>query len=784
LGKDAAYALRALRRNPGLTAVALCSLALGIAGATAIFSIVNSTLLRPLPYSDPARLVTISVGGAISAPLYDRFRSEARSLEQAALFVNTSLNLAGDREPERVPAARVSASLFPLLGVQPRLGRTFTPEEDQPGRDAVVIIGDGLWKRRFGGDPRVLGHKVLVNGIPQTVIGIMPPGFQFPDGPELPVWAGAFPPAEMWRPMAMMNDERTCEGCWNFAMIARLRPGIPPARARAELARILRDPAAETELTVRSLKDAVSGQVRAPLAILFGAVVVSLLIACVNVANLLIARGLRRQPEIALRVSLGAPRSRIVRQLWTESLVLAACSGLLAVPLAGVAIRALIAIAPPGVPGLAAATLDGRALAFAALLVLLTSLVFGTAPAVAAVRSSPADTLKSSGRSVAGIRSRLGAALVVAEFTLSLVLVVAASLLAKSFLTVAHTPLGFRAENVLTMRLSLPDTRYNEKQRTAFANLLVNRCAELPGVISAAAVSTLPLTGEAEGWGLKPDDADSRHVMFRVRAITPGYFRTLGIRLRSGRELTASDQGTGVAVVLSQLGAHLRWPGVRDPLGRQLGGMTVVGIVDDTHASGLDSEVHPYLYIPFSNRFAPEEFAVAVRSASDPARLAGAVESEIWRLDKFQPVTHVAVMRQLVADSIAPRRFQALLMSTFAGFALLLAGIGIYGVVAYAVAQRTHEIGIRMALGATRGAIVAGVLLRASALAAIGSLSGLVAARMATPLLGSVLYGVRTFDLPVFTSAALLLIGVAGVAGLLPALRAARVDPTVCLRYE
>jgi predicted permease len=784
LWQDVRYAVRLLRRSPGFAAVALCSLSLGIAGATSIFSIVNSTLLRPLPYSDPARLVTISVGGAISAPLYDRFRREARSIEQAALFVNTSLNLAGDGEPERVPAARVSASLFPLLGVQPRLGCTFTPEEDQPGQDAVVIIGDGLWKRRFGGDARVLGRKVLVNGIPQTVIGIMPPGFQFPDGPELPVWAGAFPPAEMWRPMAMMNDERTCEGCWNFAMIARLRPGISPARARAEVTPILRDPAAEPELTVRSLKDAVSGQARTPLAILFGAVVLSLLIACVNVANLLIARGLRRQAEIALRVSLGAPRSRIVRQLWTESLVLAVSSGLLAIPLAGVAIRAVIAIAPPSVPGLAAATLDGRALAFATLLALLTSLVFGTAPAFAAVGSSSADVLKSSGRSVAGSRSPLRAALVVAEFALSLVLVVAASLLAKSFLKVAHTPLGFRAENVLTMRLSLPDTRHNEKQRTAFANLLVNRCAALPGVISAAAVSTLPLTGEAEGWGLNPDDADSRHVTFRVRAITPGYFRTLGIQLRSGRELTASDQGTGVAVVVSQLGAHLRWPGVRDPLGRKVGGMTLVGIVDDTHASGLDSEVHPYLYIPFSNRFAPEEFAVAVRSASDPARLARAVKSEIWRLDRDQPVTHVAVMRQLVADSIAPRRFQALLMSAFAGFALLLAAIGIYGVVAYAVAQRTHEIGIRMALGATRGAIVAGVLLRASALASIGSLLGLAAAWMATPLLGSLLYGVRTFDLPVFTSAALLLVGVAEVAGLLPALRAARVDPTFCLRYE
>jgi putative ABC transport system permease protein len=784
LAQDTRYAFRAMRKSPGFAAVAIFSLALGIAATTAIFSIVNSTLLRPLPYGDPARLVAISAGGAISAPLYDKFRREARSIEQAALFVNVSLNLAGDGEPERVPAARVSASLFGLLGAKARLGRTFTPEEDQPKGDTVVIIGDGLWKRRFGGDPRVVGRKVLVNGVPQTVIGIMPPGFQFPDGPELPIWSGTFPPAEMWRPMAMMNDERTCRGCWNFAMIARLRPGIPPSQARAELLRILRDPASEPDLTVRSLQDTVSRQVRRPLAILFAAVVVALLIACVNVANLLIARGLRRRAEIAMRISLGAARARIVRQLLTESLVLAVCAAALAIPLAAVGIRAVIAIAPAGVPGISAAALDARVLAFVVGLALLTTLVFGTAPALATARRDTGDALKFGGRGAAGPRSSLRPALIVAEFALSLVLVVAASLLAKSFAAVARTPLGFHAENVLTMRLLLPDARYNEKQRAALADQLTTRCAALPGVISAAAVSTLPLTGEAEGWGLKPDDADSRQVMFRVRAITPGYFRTLGIRLRSGRETSADDRGTNTVAVVSQLGAHLRWPGIRDPLGRKLQGMTVVGIVDDTRASGLDSEVHPYLYIPFSRRFAPEEFALAVRSASDPARLAAAVKSEIWRMDKDQPVTHVAVMRQLVADSIAPRRFEAVLMALFAAFALLLAAVGIYGVVAYSVAQRTHEIGIRMALGASRAVIVTGVLFRTAALALAGAALGLAAAYEIAPLLRSLLYGVDALEPPVFAFSALLLIAVAVLAGLLPALRAARVDPMVCLRYE
>ena len=784
LARDTRYALRAMRRSPGFTAVAVFSLALGIAATTAIFSIVNSTLLQPLPYGDPARLVTISDGGAISAPLYDTFRREARSIEQAALFVNVSLNLAGDGEPERVPSARVSASLFGLLGVNARLGRTFTPAEDQPKGDTVVIIGDRLWKRRFGGDPRVLGRKLIVNGVPRTVIGIMPPGFQFPDGPELPIWAGTFPPAEMWRPMAMMNDERTCTGCWNFAMIARLRPGIPPSQARAELCRVLRHPACEADLTVRSLKDTVSREVRAPLAILFAAVVVALLIACVNVANLLIARGLRRRAEIAMRISLGAAHARIVRQLLTESLVLAVCAAAVAIPLAAVGIRALIAVAPAGMPGVAAATLDGRVLAFVLGIALATTLLFGTAPALATAHRDAGDALKSAGRGAAERHSSLRPALIVGEFALSLVLVVAASLLAKSFVAVARTPLGFHAENVLTMRLLLPDARYNENQRTAFADQVTTRCAALPGVISAAAVSTLPLTGESEGWGLKPDDADSRQVMFRVRAITPAYFRTLGIRLKSGRETTADDRGTRPVAVLSQLGARLRWPGIRDPLGRKVGGMTVVGIVDDTRASGLDSEVHPYLYIPFSPRFAPEEFALAVRSASDPARLAAAVKSEIWRLDKDQPITQVAVMRQLVADSIAPRRFEALLMALFAAFALLLAAVGIYGVVAYSVAQRTHEIGIRMALGASRTVILSAVLFRTAALALAGAALGLAAAFELAPLLRSLLYGVNAVEPLVFAASALLLIAVAVLAGLIPALRAARVDPMVCLRYE
>ena len=780
LARDCRYALRSMRHSPGFTVIAVLSLTLGMAAATSIFGIISSTLLRPLPYQEPGRLVSILVGGAIPAPMYEKFSREARSIERAALFVNVSQNIAGNGGPERVPGARVSGTLFSLLGVNARLGRTFTPEEDRPKGDTVIVIGDSLWRRQFRADPNVLGRKILVNGVPQTIIGVMPPGFHFPDGPELPAWAGPFPPAEIWRPMAMMDDERTCGGCWNFAMIARLHSGVSPTQARAELLRILHQPGADAELTVRSLQEAVSRQGRRPLIILFAAVIISLLIACVNVANLLIARGLRRQPEIAVRISLGAGQSRIVRQLVTESLVLAGCAALLAIPLSAIGIRALIAIAPANVPGLAAAKLDWSTMAFALGLALLTTVVFGMGPAIGTARHAPSDVLKSGGRSVAG-RTPLRRALIVGELALSMVLVVCAALLAKSFLVVARTPLGFHAENVLTMRLLLPDARYTKPQRAAFAAEMASRCTALPGVISAAAVSTLPLTGEAEGWGLVPDDADSRQVDFRVRAVTPGYFRTMGIRLRSGRDIIPSDPGR--TAILSQSAARQRWPNIRDPLGRTVGSMTLVGIVDDTRASGLDTEVHPYLYLPFS-RFAPEEFALAVRTASDPAGLAAAVKAEIWKLDREQPVTHVEVMRQLVADSIAPRRFEAMLMGMFAAFALLLASVGVYGIVAYSVTQRTHEIGIRLALGASRGRILGGIMGGAGALAACGAAIGVAAALELTPLLRSLLYGVSAVDPLLFAVSVLVLVVIAVVASVIPALRAMRIDPAACLRCE
>jgi putative ABC transport system permease protein len=474
-----------------------------------------------------------------------------------------------------------------------------------------------------------------------------------------------------------------------------------------------------------------------------------------------------------------------VRQLLTESLLLALCSGILAFPLIRLGIGGLIAIAPATVPGIAAATLDVRTLAFATLLVLLTTLLFGVLPAFATARV-PGDALKSSGRTIAGPQGCLRPALIVTELALSLVLVIGASLLAKSFFTVMRTPLGFHAENVLTMRLSLPDTRYGERQRVAFVEQITRRCAALPGVITAAVVSSLPLTGEAEGWGLRTEDNPNDWTMLRVRSVTPDYFRTLGIGLRSGRAFTRDDRGSPPVAILSETGARKLWPGMANPVGRRLmmhHPMTLVGIVDDTRASGLDSEIHPYLYIPFA-QFATEDFAVTVRGDGHTADLAAAVKSAIWSLDKDEPITHVALMRQLVSDSVAPRRLPALLMIFFAAFALLLAAVGTYSVVAYSVAQRSHEIGIRMALGASRREILARVIARADALALAGVVVGWFAASVLMPLLRSQLYGVNAAEISIFATSALGLVAVASLAALIPALRAARVDPAVCLRYE
>ena len=787
--RDARVALRAMRRSPGFTAAIVSSLGLGIAATVAIFTVADAVLLRSLPYGEPSRLATVSIDSAITAPLFETFRREARSLEKAGLFDNMRFDLSGRGEPERIAGARVSPEILGMLGVAPRLGRAFSASEDRPGAEKVVLLGDALWKTRFGADPGVVGQTITLNGAAHTIIGVMPPGFAFPNGPELPATAGAFPSAQIWRPMALADWERTCGGCFNFAMLARLRPGVTASQAQAELDGILRRvaPRSEEGVTVHTLDDAVKARVRPPILILFGAVTVALLISCLNVASLLLARGLRRQAEVALRISLGATSLRVVRQLLTEALMLALTAAAIAVPLAWAGMRAIVLLAPEGIPRLDTVTLDARVLAFTLGVSVASALVFGVAPALVAARRQPSDVLKEGVNRATAARSVALRLLVVAEFALSLVLLVASALLATSYLAVADTPLGFRADHVLTFRTSLPDAKYDDQQRAALVDRLVAGCAALPGVTGAAAVSTLPLTGESEGWGLVAEENPdtSHYVMSRARAVTPGYFGTMGIRLLAGRDFAATDRGRVVGVV-SATAARRIWPGVANPVGRRLRGhmpMRIIGIVDDTRASGLDNEVRPYLYVPFW-LFAPDSFAVTVRAAGNLAALVPAVKAEVWRVDKDQPVTHVEPMSRVVAASIGSRLFQFVLMGIFGVFALALAAIGIYGVLSYAVAQRTREIGIRLALGASRGAVVAGVMRQAALLAATGAAVGVLAAWRLTPVLRALLYGVTELDPRAFAGAALLLLAIASVAGFVPAWRAARLDPTSSLRTE
>lgn len=801
LMRDVRYAARVLRRSPGFTLAAGLSLALGIAATAALFSsLVNATLLRPLPYASPDKVATVlraSRGSryqTVSAPYFLEFSRSARSLEGAALYFTNTFRAAGPAEPERIPGARVSAGLFDVLGVQPALGRGFAPVEDREGGPAVAVISDGLWKRRFAGDPLVIGSKLDLNGAPHTIIGVMPPGFEFPEGPETP--AGTISPisspAQIWRPMALSREERTTIWMSNYAMIARLRDGVSSRQAEAELnaigERVFREyrGGRRCQFNVVTIADALTRKTRVPVLILFAAVLAALLLACVNVASLLLARGLHRRPEIAMRIALGASRLRIVRQLLTESLVLALGAGCLALPLSYWAMRGLAAVAPAEMPALANAGFDLRMLAFGFGLTLATALVFGAVPAFQAAWRAPGDLVKVQGRTSTASPSRLRKLLLAAEFALALVLLAGAGLLARSFLEVSRAPLGFHAENLLTMRSSLPD--HDGAQRAALIEQLADRCSALPGVTAAAAVSTLPFTGDAEGWGaVAEDNPDSKEgITLRVRAVTPSYFQTMGIPLRAGRAIGAGDRGAPPIGVITESAARRLWPDVADPLGRRVktqNAISVVGIVGDTRASGLDREVLPYLYVPFS-QFSPPEFALTVRTANDPAALVAAVKAEVRDVVKHQPITDIAIMRQLVSDSIAPRRFQTLLMSLFAGFALVLAALGIYGVVAYSAAQRTHEIGIRMALGASRWDVVRAVVRESAGLALLGTAAGLLGSLALAPLLRSLLYGVSATDPAALSAAAAVLVGVAGFAALVPASRAARTDPAKCLRAE
>jgi putative ABC transport system permease protein len=796
-----------LLSRPGFTVVALLALALGIGANAAIFSVVNAVLLKPLPYKDPDRLVMLWHNysqmnlpkASLSVPSYVEYRDHVQAFEQVAVGTNWSANLTGAGEPERIQGARVTANFLATLGVKPAKGRAFLDEEDRPGGDRVVVVSHGLWQRRFGADPALVGKTLAFNGENHTVVGILPPGFAF------------LQPVDVFKPIAFTTEQMSPDNHGNEFLIgvARLKIGVTLDRARAEMdglaARLRQDfYVAGWSVTLSPLREEMTGEIRPALLILMSAVGCVLLIACSNVANLLLARATARQREIAIRAALGAGRARIVRQMLTESVVLGVAGGALGLLLAFWSLRLLVAAAPPEtqlVLGGRTLGLDATVLGFTLGVSVLTGLVFGLAPALQVSRSELSETLKEGGRGqgLGGRGHRLLGAFVVSQVAVALVLLVGAGLLIRSFVRLRHVDPGFRPDHVLTMRVTLPQTRYTEDaQVAAFFDALLAKLAALPGVRSAAAVSNLPMSGDnasasfaIEGLQVsegQPSPHGDSHI------VSHDYFAALGIPLVRGRYFEPRDGGEAPRVaVIDEVLAERYWPG-GDPTGRRMAlffegtpdqpaWRTIVGVVRHVKKYGLDGRVKEQYYIPAAQLPRRSMFLV-LRTATDPSASVASARAAVRALDADLPVFRVSTMEQVVDDTLTTRRFATLLLGVFAAIALLLAGIGLYGVISYSVAQRTREIGIRMALGAREGDVVRMVVRRGMILTGMGLVLGTVAALAVTRFLASLLFAVAPTDPSTFAAIAILLAAVAWLASFLPARRAARVDPLLALREE
>jgi putative ABC transport system permease protein len=806
--QDLRYGLRMLTTRPGFTAVALVALALGIGANTAMFSVLDSVLLRPLPYREPGRLVMIwheyaqmnLPKATLSVPSYLEYRDHVQGFESVAAAANWSANLTGAGDPEQVQGARVTGNFLTTIGVAPMLGRDFLKEEDAPGGEHVVILSHGLWQRRFGGDRGVLGRTLELNGESHTVIGVMPPSFLF------------FRPADLYRPIAFTVEQSAPANHGNEFLIgvARLKPGVTMQQAGAEMdgiaARLRKEFYVEGwSPRLFPLLDEMTGEVRPAILVLMGAVGCVLLIACSNVANLLLARATGRQREMAIRSALGAGRLRVIRQLITESVVLGVAGGALGLLVAWLGLKVLVAAAPEAtaqmVLGGRAVGLDGTALGFALAVSLLTGLVFGLAPALQASRLDVNGMLKEGGRGEGlGRRGhRLLGGFVVSQVAVALVLLVGAGLLIRSFVRLRAVDPGFRPDHVLTMRLTLPQSRYAEDgQVAAFYDDLLRRTSALPGVQSSATISNLPMGGDnasasfaIEGQNV-PEGQPSPHGDSHV--VSQDYFRTLGIPLVQGRVFEPGDgpDATQVAAI-DQVLADRYWP-KGDALGHRMRlffegsddkpvWRTIVGVVGHVKKYGLDGRVKEQYYMP-STQMPRRGMTLVLRTATDPASLIGAVRGALRDLDGGLPMFRVETMEQVVDDTLVTRRFSMLLLGTFAAVALVLAAVGLYGVISYSVAQRTREIGIRMALGARSGDVVRMVVRHGLTLTAIGLTLGVGAALGLTRFLASLLFAVPPNDAPTFLAIAAILAGVAAAASFLPARRASRIDPMRALRDE
>lgn len=806
LAQDARYGLRLLRKSPGFTTVTVLTLALGIGANTALFSVVDCLLLRPLPYQDPDRLVVVwekppqGRRNSVSAANFLDWRDQNRVFDHLVAVNFSSFNVSTKGMPERIRGMRVSADLFDMLGTKPLLGRGFVAEEDRPGAGRVVVLSHALWQRRFGADPRILDQVLTVDGEKCAIVGVLPPGFRFPAAPEMfaPI---AFDPAKVTRDFHYLIP------------IGKLKKGVSLVQARAQMEGIARNierayPKSNKgwSVNLQPMQETLVEGARLAVLVLFGAVGFVLLIACVNVANLLLAKAAARQRELAVRASLGAGRARLMSQVLTESVLLSLMGGVLGLALSFWLVRLIPAIVPEFVlSGTAEMGIDWRVLLFTLALSLATGLLFGLAPAWRASNVNLHDTLKEAGRGSIGASSgrRFRSALVVVELALSLTLLVGAGLMIRSMAATYSTDPGFRPENVLTMRLSMAEARYpRAEQVRAFDRLLLEKVRALPGVRAASISMSLPLQGSYFGMPFQIASHPAVPVAERPGApyqlVTDDYFRTMGITLRKGRFFAERDDESAPRVAVVNETFVRRYLPKEEPLGqrllieqllsgkRELGPMVpweIVGVMANVKFGGLNSDEVPEIYVPLMQCTWPGG-VLALRTALEPSSMAQAARAVVQSLDRDMPVTDVKTMQQIAVESVAQSRLQAWIVGVFAAVALILAALGIYGVMSYSVAQSTHEMGIRLALGARPADLLKMTIRKGMVIAAIGLAIGLAGAFALTRVLASLLYAVKPSDPLTYVTVSVLLLAVAALATYIPARRAARVDPIIALRWE
>jgi putative ABC transport system permease protein len=806
--QDFRYAARRLLRSPGFTAVVLVTLTLGIGATTAIFSIVNAMLLQPLPYPRSDRLVMVwqdwrARGGPatewFNMPDLLDWREQNGTLEEITAFGGWGPNLTGSGEPERLAAQQVTAGYFRVLGVDALLGRTFIPADEQPGAARVVVLSHAFWRQRFSADPRIVGQSIELNGEPNTVIGVMPERFR----PPFDVTT------QLWRVFLRDPAAGGClnsRGCVVLQAFARMKPGVTVERAQTDLATIAARLAQQYPATnagrganVVPLQEQLTGDARPALLTLLGAVGFVLLIACVNVANLLLARGAVREREVAIRTALGAARARLVRQLLTESLLLALAGGALGLLLAVWGVDLLIAMVPAEIAALFEIGLSAPVLMFALGATILAGVMFGLAPALQGTRANLSDAFKEGGRgATAGGSSRMRAGLVVAEIAIALTLLVGSGLMLRSFMRLQGVDPGFDPSRLWTGNLALPPRAYpGDTAIVAFYTQLIDGLAARPEVASVAAVSVMPFSGNNTDTGIsvegRPNASPEQAPDMWYRIVTPAYHETMRIPLRAGRTFTAADrEGTPGVAIMNETAARRLWPG-ESAVGKRFKfgatppdsapWVTVVGVVGDVRHTALETPATMEMYLPQA-QIGARAMSLVIRATQDAGRLTPLVRAEVARLDPSLPIAGVSTMEQLLRASLAMPRLYMALLALFAAVALALAAVGIYGVIAYDVEQRTREIGVRMALGASREAVLGMVVRQAGVLAIAGIGAGLLAAFALSRVMRSFLYDVSTTDPLTFVAVPIVLGGVALLASYLPARRAAGVEPTVALRYE